>query len=223
VDDQPRSGGRSQNRPRERLIARAAAPPAGALGCAAAVWWRRVAPPPVPAGTAEDPPLRLVEPTGAPNDPAPQARAGSGLVRRRAQQDAAVGRRVVEGRPLRALTTPFRDGWCAKLAARGVAVWGWIGDPASGHVSPAVRTGIRAHHRALTPHGRGIRIRVCSLPVTSPWLTPSEPTWVHRKRALVEPTRLLSAQEVAARVCADQGCPHAPHLSLPDPVLDQAC
>jgi hypothetical protein len=87
-------------------------------------------------------------------------------------------------------------------------------------VSKAVRAGIRAHHRAVKQPGHdGIRILVCALPVTSPWLTPMEPKWVQSKRAIVEPTRLLSAQEVADRLCADQGCPHEPHLTIPD----QAC
>ncbi len=73
-------------------------------------------------------------------------------------------------------------------------------------------------------NGRGVRILPCCLPVKSPWLNPIEPQWVHRKRAIVVPTRLLSAQEVADRVCACayHGCPHEPHLALPDPVLDKA-
>ncbi len=47
-----------------------------------------------------------------------------------------------------------------------------------------------------------MRILACYLPVKSPWLNPIEPKWVHSKRAIVEPTRLLSAQEVADRVGA---------------------
>ena len=52
-----------------------------------------------------------------------------------------------------------------------------------------------------------MRILACYLPVKSPWLNPIEPKWVHSKRAIVEPTRLLSAQEVADRVCAYHRCP----------------
>lgn len=70
--------------------------------------------------------------------------------------------------------------------------------------------------------GRGVRILFCYLPVKSPWLNLIVPKWVHSKRAIVEPTRLLRAQELAERVCAYQGRPHEPHLSLPDPVLDKA-
>jgi hypothetical protein len=89
-------------------------------------------------------------------------------------------------------------------------------------VSKAVRRWIRAHNQQVKRQGHGVRILPCYLPVKSPWLNPIEPTWVHSKRAIIEPTRLLSAQEVADRVCAYQGCPHEPHLTLPDPVLDKA-
>jgi hypothetical protein len=89
-------------------------------------------------------------------------------------------------------------------------------------VSKAVRAWIRTHNRAVKHEGHGVRILVCYLPVKCPWLNPIEPKWVHSKRAIVEPTRLLSAQEVADRVCAYHGCPHEPHLSLPGPILDKA-
>ncbi len=48
----------------------------------------------------------------------------------------------------------------------------------------------------------GVRLLICRLPVKSPWLNPIEFKWVHGKRAVVEPARLLSAHEVAERVCA---------------------
>ena len=41
-----------------------------------------------------------------------------------------------------------------------------------------------------------MRIVACSLPIKSPWLNPIEPKWVHGKRAIVEPDRLLTAQEI---------------------------
>jgi len=71
--------------------------------------------------------------------------------------------------------------------------------------------------RRLTDAERqGGRLLPCFLPVKSPWLNPIDPTWVHGKRAMVEPARLLSAQEVADRVCAHFGCSHEPHLTVPD-------
>ena len=63
---------------------------------------------------------------------------------------------------------------------------------------------------------RGVRIVPCLLPSKSPWLNPIEPKWVHGKRAILEPARVLTAQELADRVCAYYGCPHDAHLSTPE-------
>jgi hypothetical protein len=169
-----------------------------------------------------DQPLRLVEQTVAKDDPDPKALACYGLLLQRVHQDEAVWLRFVDGRPVSALTTQFLDWCCLRLQTLGVPVWVLIWDNASWHVSQAVRAWIRAHNHAVKQRGQGVRILVCYLPVKSPWLNPIEPKGVHSKRAIVEPTRLLSAQEVADRVCAYQGCPHEPHLALPDPVLDKA-
>jgi hypothetical protein len=46
----------------------------------------------------------------------------------------------------------------------------------------------------------------------------NEPKWVHGKRRVAEPARLLPAAELADRVCAALGCPHEAHLSLSDDV-----
>ena len=128
----------------------------------------------------------------------------------------------MDGRPVSALTTQFLDWCCLKLEALGMPVWVLIWDNASWHVSRAVRAWIRTHNQQVKHQGQGVRILACYLPVKSPWLNPIEPMWVHSKRAIVEPTRLLSAHEVAERVCAYQGCAHEPHLTVPDPVLDKA-
>ena len=98
----------------------------------------------------------------------------------------------------------------------GLCVWLLIWDNASWHVSKRVRAWIRAHNRHVKHAGQGVRILLCFLPVKSPWLNPIAPKWVHGKRAIVEPARLLSAQEVADRVCAHFGCPHDAHLVIPD-------
>jgi hypothetical protein len=45
----------------------------------------------------------------------------------------------------------------------------------------------------------------------------TEPKWLHSKKRVVEPTRLLTADELAERVCATLGCPHHPHLVAPQP------
>jgi hypothetical protein len=89
-------------------------------------------------------------------------------------------------------------------------------------VSKAVRRGIRTHNPPGKRQGRGVRLLSCYLPVQSPGLNPIEPKWVQGKRAIVEPTRLLSAQEGAARVCARLGGVHESHLAVPDKILDKA-
>ncbi len=52
----------------------------------------------------------------------------------------------------------------------------------------------------------------CLLPSKSPWLNPIEPKWVHGKRAILEPERLLSGSEVETRVCAYYQCDQEEHL-----------
>ncbi len=42
--------------------------------------------------------------------------------------------------------------------------------------------------------------------------------WVHGKRKVVEPERVLGAYEFADRVCGVFGCPHYEHLSIPQEV-----
>ena len=186
------------------------------------MWWSRLAQPHLHTWAELDRPLRLVEQTVAKADPDPKALACYGLLVRRVGQDEAVWLRFVQGRPVSAITTQFLDWCCGKLQALSVPVWVLIWDNASWHVSKAVRAWIRTHNQQVKRCGHGVRILPCSLPVKSPWLNPIEPKWVHSKRAIVEPTRLLSAQEVADRVCAYHRCPHEPHLSLPGPILDKA-
>jgi transposase len=63
--------------------------------------------------------------------------------------------------------------------------------------------------------GQGLRILPLFLPKQSPWLNPIEPKWVHGKRAVVEPNGLLTATQLAERVCAYYPRAYEPHLSLP--------
>jgi len=48
----------------------------------------------------------------------------------------------------------------------------------------------------------GVRILPFFLPTKSPWLNPIEPQWVHGKRNVVERDGLLTAHQLAERVCA---------------------
>ncbi len=61
-----------------------------------------------------------------------------------------------------------------------------------------------------------MRIVPCLLPSKSPWLNPLEPKWVHGKRAVVEPERVLTAVELEARVYAYSACDPEPHLVIPE-------
>ena len=105
-----------------------------------------------------------------------------------------------------------------RLAQHGVPAWLLIWDKASWHQSQMVRDGIRSHTRRVKETGEGVRIVACLLPSKSPWLNPIEPKWVHGKRAVSEPDRLLSADELERRVCAYYGCPREPHLVMPEKV-----
>ena len=211
MDHQSRPGVPAEKRLRDRLIRWAARHPDWGLGFADEVWWSRLAPPALQAWAEADHPLRLVQQTGAQDDPDPKALACYGLLLRQAARDEQLWRRFVEGRPVSAVTLPFLQWCCGKLEAQGVRVGVLIWENASWHVSKAVRAWLRAHNRQVKRSG-GVRLLVCCLPIKSPWLNPIEPQWVHGKRAIVEPTRLLSAREVAERVCAYFGCAHEDHL-----------
>ena len=126
--------------------------------------------------------------------------------------------RFVAGRPVRAITTHFLAWSGTKLAAAGKPAWLLVWDNASWHTSHAVRRSITAHHRQVRQTGTGERIVPGLLPIKSPWLNPIAPTWGHGKRKVVEPARLLSARELAARVCAVFRCPYEPHLAIPKKV-----
>ncbi len=87
-------------------------------------------------------------------------------------------------------------------------------DNAAWHLSRATRDWLRAHNRQAHRAG-GVRIVPCPLPIKSPWLNPIEPKWVHGKRRVAEPARLLGARELEERVCAAFACPLSAHLAIP--------
>jgi hypothetical protein len=126
--------------------------------------------------------------------------------------------RFVEGRPVSAVTTAFLA-WCsARLATQGVTALLLIWDNASWHISQEVRVWLRTHNRTVKQTGQGVRIISCRLPTKSPWLNPIEPKWVHGKRAVSDPARLLSAAELEARVYTYYGCAPEAHLVMPKKV-----
>jgi transposase len=204
---------------RDRLIRLAQQHPEWLLGFEDEVWWSRLACPTLHAWQDDAHPWRLNEQTVARDDPDPKALACYGLLVRcwaqTAQRSEEMWLRFVDGRPVSAVTIAFLA-WCAQQAQAGgkravLLVW----DNASWHDSQIVRTWLRAHNRQVKQTGQGVRLLACSLPIKSPWLNPIEPKWLHGKKRVVEPARLLPAAELADRVCAAFGCPHHPHLVAP--------
>jgi DDE superfamily endonuclease len=201
------------------LIRWAARRPEWALGFADEVWWSRQAQPSLSAWTEAEEGLRLVEQRVPKGDPDPKALACYGLLLpgAGAEQDQ-VWLRFVEGRPVSEQTIPFLS-WClAELARAGKSALLLIWDNASWHISRAVRNWVKAHNRAVKQTGQGVRLVICRLPSKSPWLNRIEPRWTHGKRRVVEPARLLSAEELMERVYDAYGCPHLPLLPMPQPV-----
>ncbi|MGH2603256.1 MAG: transposase [Dehalococcoidia bacterium] len=191
------------------------------MGFADECWWSRLAQPALHTWT-EGAPLRLVEQSVGQDDPDPTALACYGLlVRQDAAKDPAgdeLWLRFVDGRPVSAITTQFLAWCCDRLAARGKTTLLLVWDNASWHGSGAVRQWLRAHNQRVQREG-GVRIIPCFLPSKSPWLNPIEPKWVHGKRRIVEPARLLSARDLEQRVCAALGCPLTDHLAIPQEVV----
>jgi transposase len=124
----------------------------------------------------------------------------------------------VDGRPVSAISTRFLEWGCRRLEARGKKALLLIWDNASWHKSREVRGWIAAHNRRVKADGSGVRIVACPLPIKSPWLNAIEPKWIHSKRKVTEPERLLGAYELADRVCGVFGRPHYEHLSIPQEV-----
>jgi transposase len=197
------------------LIRLAATHPTWVLGFADEVWWSRLAQPAMHAWAPGAHALRLVEKTLTTADPDPKALACYGLLLRATPATPEqLWLRFATGQPVSRLTTQFLTWCCDRLAALERRALLLVWDNASWHRSQEVRTGLRTHNRHVKQTGRGVRIVACRLPSKSPWLNPIEPKWVHGKRALVEPTRVLTAQELTERVCTYYGCAPEAHLSI---------
>jgi hypothetical protein len=158
--------------------------------------------------------MRLLEKEAPKNDPDPKALSCYGLY---VPEFGQTWLRFVDGRPVSSITTQFLGWCCHRLKQRGKKALLLIWDNASWHKSHEVRGWIAAHNRRVKDGGSraGVRIVPCLLPKKSPWLNAIEPKWVHSKRKVVEPERLLGAYELADRVCRVFDCPHYEHLSIP--------
>ena len=196
--------------------------PEWAIGFLDEVWWSRFALPRLHAWQEREHPVRLIEQVWQKNDPDPKALACYGVLWQEGTTDEPVRDqmwlRFVTGRPVSGISTQFLDWCCERLAMQGKRHWLLIWDNASWHVSKMVRTWIREHNLKVKAEGKGVRILPCFLPTKSPWLNPIEPKWVWGKRNVVERDGLLSARQLAQRVCDYYGCAYEAHLSLPEKV-----
>ena len=113
--------------------------------------------------------------------------------------DAAVR---AAGRPVSQVTEYFLAWACGRLAAEGKTVLLLVWDNG---VSGRARSWIKAHNRRVRAEG-DVRIVACYLPVKAPWLNAVDPKWVHSKRAIVDPERRLTGDEVVERVCGYYSC-----------------
>ncbi|MCC6417386.1 MAG: IS630 family transposase [Gemmataceae bacterium] len=186
---------------RDRLIRLAATHPDWVLGYLDETWWSRLAQPSLHAWTADEP-LRLVEQTAERTDPDPKALSCYGLLR---DDSGQMLLRFVQGRPVSQVTEDYLAWVCTRLAQEGKKALLLVWDNAPWHVSRRVRDWMKAHNRRVKQEG-GVRILACYLPIKSPWLNAIEPKWVHGKKAIVEPERLLNAQEIKGRVCEHYRC-----------------
>lgn len=196
---------------RDRLIRLGEQQPNWALGFLDEVWWSRLQLPQMHSWTEEQP-LPLVQRAADKTDPDPKAMACYGVWLKHQQQMLL---RFVEQRPVSEITCAFLHWMVEQVEHLNKSVLALVWDNATWHVSQQVRCWIQAHNAAVKQTGKGVRLIICRLPVKSPWLNAIEPKWVHGKRAIVEPARKLTAQELKVRICQYFDCP------LLDPLAKQ--
>jgi DDE superfamily endonuclease len=193
------------------LVSLAEGRPEWAVGFLDETWFSRLARPALHSWSEAGEPLRLIEQSVEKDDPDLKAISCYGLY---VPQLEKVWVRFVDGRPVSSITTRFLLWCCERLQAAGKRVWVLIWDNASWHISKEVREWLGSHNRKVKDSGCGVRIISCLLPIKSPWLNSMEPKWVHGKRKVIEPEGLLTAYELAERVCLVFDCPHYEHLSI---------
>lgn len=123
--------------------------------------------------------------------------------------------RFVEQRPVSEITCAFLHWIVLQVEQQGKSVLALVWDNATWHISQQVRQWVKAHNATVKQTEQGVRLLICRLPVKSPWLNAIEPKWVHGKRAIVEPQRKLTAQELKVRIWQYFDCP------LLDPLAKQ--
>jgi hypothetical protein len=212
MDQQPRSGVCVKKKQRDRLIRLAESDPELVLGFADEVWWSREKQPQA-RSWCEDEPLRLLEKKVSQNDPDGKAIACYGLYLPPLNQMLL---RFVQGRPVSSVTCAFLAWLLAHFTDQDKRALLLIWDNASWHISYQVRDWIKAYNHQAKQMGH-CRLIVCRLPTKSPWLNPIEAKWVHGKRAVAEPVRLLPMSELIERICAYYQC------ELTEPITQSDC
>ena len=180
-------------------------------GCAK-VWWSRVTQPSLQTW-CDDEPWRLIEQTVSKDDRERKAFACYGLYLPQTKQMLL---RFVADRPVSEVTCQYLAWLAHQQAAQGKRALVIIWDNASWHTSQWVHQWLKAHNQKVKREG-GCRVLVFYLPSKSPWLNAIEAKWVHGKRAIVEPARLLTGTELMHRVCAYY------HCELLDPLTKLVC
>lgn len=189
---------------RNRLLKLSEQNPDWVVGFLDEVWWSRLRDPMMHTWSENGKSLALMEKTQDKSDPEAKAIACYGVYLREHSQMLV---RFVEQRPVSEITCEFLAWIAQQVSQMGKRVLPLIWDNASWHISKQVRQWVRQHNAQVKRTGKGVRLIICQLPVKSPWLNAIEPKWIHAKRAIVEPQRILSAQEIKTRVCDYFDCP----------------
>ena len=158
------------------------------------VWWSRLAQPNL--HTWSDNPIRLCQKALEKTDEEPKALCCYGLLH---PDSDAIWLRFIAGQPNSQATIAFLAWFAQRLVDPALSFFVLIWDNASWHKSQLVQAWFRAYNRKARRQGR-VRLLPCLLPSKSPWLNPIEPHWVHGKRAIVEPKRVLTSGEIQQRV-----------------------
>ena len=195
-------------------MALAATQPRWVVGFEDEVWFSRLAQPGMSAWTLEKArSLRLCVKEPDRHDKTAKALACYGLFVPEQQPAPQMWLRFMDGRPVGGLTCAFLAWTCERLWEQDKRVLVLVWDNASWHLSREVRAWGQQHNRQVKTTGLGVRLLVCSLPSRSPWLNRIEPKWVQGTRAIVEPHRVLSLEELAQRLCRYYGCEHLEPLA----------
>jgi hypothetical protein len=151
-------------------------------------------------------------------DPREQIQAALACYGVRCQASQRLALAFCDGQPTSEVTQEFLSGVLAWAAAQGKKVVAIIWDNAGWHLSKRLRSWIHRYNQQAKATQQP-RLLTLLLPRKSPWLNPIEPCWLHAKRAVCEPQRILQPDELKARLCAYfQLQPSAFHFNLCVPV-----